>query len=68
MLKSETRIHFNKHIKNFRICSGFPIDQEIIHNIGPLVKLGGGGGGLYWYRTYFKSVLLGIKDFFAVTV
>ena len=45
MLKSETRIHFNKHIKNFRICSGFPIDQEIIHNIGPLVKLGGGGEG-----------------------
>ena len=44
MLKSETRIHFNKHIKNFRICSGFPIDQEIIHNIGPLVKFGGGGG------------------------
>lgn len=67
MLKSEKRIHFNKHIENFKIFSGFPIDQVIIDNIGPLVKMGG-GGWLYWYRTYFKSVLLGIKDFFEGTV
>ena len=56
MLKSETRIHFNKHIKNFRICSGFPIDQEIIHNIGPLVKLGGGGGGGMGVGQILKAV------------
>lgn len=58
MLKSETRIHFNKHIKNFRICSGFPIDQEIIHNIGPLVKLGGGEGGCIGIGPILKAFCL----------